>query len=281
MADTFWREPINHSDSNVYHDYVMMQLRCGGRGALTAELYNNGGALNLSAGYIGIDDGVTKGTIERTAAGAISFAAITNSHWAKVEATVSGAIVTYTVTEMADADQWTIPATVKAAYNYLKVGYYIDADKRLIGIIYKTSGGTLGRIVNCESNRIGFKNISIIENNTAGTITLKYIAKIQFDIGDWNMHSTSIKQVAHGGIVSKMLSVSVWIRNDADNEVFPLVFNLVHPVGGATYIGGLVSLDSTNISMLRTEAAADGLFDRVDFDLTPFNRGIIKIDYET
>lgn len=150
MADTFFREPINGGDFNNYHDFVMRQLRCGGRGGLSMELYDNGGSLYLSAGYAGIDDGVTKGTIERTAAGALSIAGVSAGGWGKVEASVSGTSVTFAVSDET-------PANVIAAYDYMKAGYYLTPDKRVIGYFFKTAGGALGHIVNCESGKSGFK----------------------------------------------------------------------------------------------------------------------------
>ncbi len=153
MADTFYREPINHGDLNVYHNYVMLQLRCGGRGGLSMELYNNAGALELSPGYAGIDDGVTKGTIERTAVGALSIAGVSSGNWASIEASVAGSVVTWHVEDIAGATTKDIPASVVAAYDYLKGGYYLVATRRLIGIAYKNADASLGIIVNCQNGK--------------------------------------------------------------------------------------------------------------------------------
>jgi hypothetical protein len=276
MADTFYREPTNHGDNNVYHDYVMLQLRCGGRGGLTMELYDSGGALYLSAGYAGIDDGVTKGTVERTVAAALSIAGVSAGTWCKVEVSVSGAAVTYAVSDIAGGtDESVIPAAVKAAYDYFKGGYYLTADKRLVGIAFKTAGGLLGRIINCESGKKGFRNIRIIEYLTsAGVRGVAYRNTEVKQIGDWNMDGTISVSFSWASLKispSSVRYITALIIDDSGG-----LYTIDYSAGGLTTSGHILT-DTVDLWLWRTGGEA---FDAPAFSSTPYNRGWVTIEFD-
>jgi hypothetical protein len=106
------------------------------------------------------------------------------------------------------------------------------------------------------------------------------------NIGDWNMDSDAQAIVAHGITdFKKIREVSVLIRNDADDKVYPLQFLVtgVHPIMG----GHMAEINATNIVLRRigsTEAVdfvgtATALFDGTDYDSTTYNRGWITIKH--
>lgn len=95
----------------------------------------------------------------------------------------------------------------------------------------------------------------------------------KINIGDWNMFSSgggsgSIgKSVAHGLTFSKIIGVNVFIRDDSGTT-------LLRPIDFAA--GGEVQILLTNVDM---GAFAAGVFDNNSYNLTPFNRGYIIIQY--
>jgi hypothetical protein len=276
MADTFWREPLNHGDANIFHDYVMAQLRRGGLTALSMELLNTGGALHLSAGYCGIDDGTGtggRGTIIRDADSALSIAGITIGTWASIEASVAGTVVTYHVTDIAGGnDESVIPAAVLSSYDYMKGGYYLIATRRLIGIAFKKSDGSLGRIINCQDGQHGFRSVTEIEyTNSAGVKSYVYLAKKIIEIGPWNMLSVASVNIAHGiADHKKIRHVVAAIRSDDDSYL-----TSTSELGAATNAGTLVN--GSNIVV----AAGTGSYRSVAYDDAVMNRGWITIEYET
>lgn len=97
------------------------------------------------------------------------------------------------------------------------------------------------------------------------------------ELGDWNMDTTQILSIAHGlGSDWKGIrSVSVIIRNDADNAYYNLHFS---DLTGNVNQGNVNSFDSTQINMFRLTG---GEFDNASFDTTGgFNRGWCQISYE-
>lgn len=96
-------------------------------------------------------------------------------------------------------------------------------------------------------------------------------------IGDWDMDTTASVNVAHGipfGNYQDIRVVDVQIIRDigAVREFGPLV----RFEAGVGIAGGVVSIDSTNITIGRLTG---GYFDNSDFNATSFNRGYIAIGY--
>jgi len=105
-----------------------------------------------------------------------------------------------------------------------------------------------------------------------------YLKRKVIEIGDWNMDTTSTKAVAHGlSDITKIRAVNVVIRKDDSTEVYPLVRSNTSGVHNGGWID---SIGVANVNLTRIDSATNGLFDHTDFDLTPFNRGWVTIDYE-
>ena len=281
MADTFYHEPNVGSDANIWGPYMLMQARVGGRGGLSMELLNTGGALHLSAGYAGIDDGTVKGTVERTADAALSLAGVSAGNWAAIELSIVAGVPTYTISDIAGGDdEWTIPASVKVAYDYMKGGYYLIASKRLIGIAFKTAfAGVLSRVVNCECGKRGFKNVRNIRYvDAAGVETNIYNDTKIIEIGDWNMDSTSYIQIPIPlWDMMKIRKFSAYVYSDSP-PLGPI--DLVVNGGLVPLFTGMPYLNGT-LHMLQLFRVVGGMFDNASYDSTGYNRGFVVIDYDT
>lgn len=93
------------------------------------------------------------------------------------------------------------------------------------------------------------------------------------DIGDWNMDADASTLVAHGlSDINKIRSISIMLRNDADDTVYKLEGS----DSTSTVWGGVGSITSTNIRLWRY---AGGQYDSTAFDSISYNRGWITIEY--
>ena len=92
------------------------------------------------------------------------------------------------------------------------------------------------------------------------------------DIGDWDMNFDAAVVIAHGlGDKDVIRSVSVLIKNDADNSVYSLFTNT------ETVSGSIGFIDDTEIQLERTAA---GFFDDAAFETPPGGkRGWVTIWY--
>ena len=88
------------------------------------------------------------------------------------------------------------------------------------------------------------------------------------EIGDWNMDSTLLVQVAHGVTLSKIRTISVLIREDSNTNYHDFAAR----DEGASY----AFADATYITLSRKNA---GVFDSTSYDSTSYNRGWITIQY--
>jgi hypothetical protein len=217
MANTFFPKPAIGGSNNVWATYLDMLVRAGGQGALTCELYNDSGTLKLSKGKIGIDNGVVEGVSVIDTITTISTAGMTANNWHKVEMTVSGTAVTIAIAAIAGAtDESTIDTATKAAYDYEKAGYYLDPAKRLIGVVFLRAALALGRIVNCESGKLGFKGIRIKNSyTTLSAESQKYIAEIEIDVSAWNMDTTTQHYAVLPYAITKEVKSVITIKNNS------------------------------------------------------------------
>lgn len=87
------------------------------------------------------------------------------------------------------------------------------------------------------------------------------------DIGDWNMDLTTSVSKAHGLTRTKIRSVQVLIRNDADSACYPFLND---------HGSSAINIGSTYVEIIRSTG---GVFDSSNFDSTSYNRGWILIDY--
>lgn len=221
MANKFWREANPSGDDNAWAQYVMAQ-DAAARGVLSAYLYNDGGALKLSAGMVGIDDGTVKGVCKIDTAITVSLAACSNSTWLKVELTVSGTAVTVTAADIAAAtDPTTLPSAFKNAYDGAKGAFHISASKRCVGLAWKDSGGALLAVVNTVGGRKDWWASDI-----GGHLQQGPGRGFAISLGAWNMDTTLGKTVNHAlgvfyaGVVGAMLQ----IRRD-DNVYYHVPLN--------------------------------------------------------
>lgn len=282
MANYFWRKAVVGADNNAWAAFNDSWIRAA-IGELSAELYNDAGTLKVTKGRAGINDGVTEGIAILDTIETPSLAAVSNGIWAKVEMTVAGTAVTIAAADIAGAtDESTIPASVKAAYDYDKRGYYLTASKRLLGIVYKRTGGTVGRIVNCENGQFGFRGIEYIDYaiSKTGIWTKKYIATLIFEIGDWNMDSTTNLEIALNeyivGLTKQQIrDVKIEIRDDSGTY-----FDWSQK-GDASTNSLFHQILTVLLTDLRLTRTIGGYFDNANYNETSYNRGYITIKWET
>ena len=96
-------------------------------------------------------------------------------------------------------------------------------------------------------------------------------------IGDWDMTTatgTPFVDVAHGLTLSTIRAINVSIIND-NSLIITNLFHYVQLVPDPAQ-ANYVTIDSTNVRVYRETS---GLFDNSGYNLTPFNRGWIVIDY--
>lgn len=92
------------------------------------------------------------------------------------------------------------------------------------------------------------------------------------EIGDWNMDDLSGVFLSHDVTDFKtILAYKAIIRNDVDNQYFPLGF-----VFSGTIAGFFSGISGSTIQLNRTTG---GAFDNVSFDSTSYNRGWVTIWY--
>jgi len=91
------------------------------------------------------------------------------------------------------------------------------------------------------------------------------------NISDWNMDSTISVSVSHGLDVSTIRSISVTIRNDADNLYTPLDY-----ASSSNTVCGKFRSYATLVELHRFTGCA---FDDPAYDSTSYNRGWVIITY--
>lgn len=315
MGNNFKRNPNNHGDIGVYHDYVIEQMRRS-LGSYSCKLYSDSGTLKVSVGGIGISDGTNEGTCIVDTVMTVDLAACEVSSWAKIEVEVTGATA-FTITasdSTAGTNAAALPSEFTGAYNGAKGGFYIDATKRCIGLAWKNASGTLEGIVNClplidgwigycqsddandypyvfekrtqiisngtphnAFNSINFSNIKeVIYIDSLGAESTKRIKTKIIEIGDWNMDATSSITIAHGiSDRKKIRNIKIHVFGDIGSADETNVYDLTI-FNGALH-GGYYYINGNNIILSRVTS---GVFDGTNFDATSFNRGHMKIEYE-
>jgi hypothetical protein len=226
MANNFVALSVVGGSLNTWGTTLNTLLQAGGIGALTAELYNDGGTLKLSMGKIGINNGVATGigvAIIDTIT-TISTAGMTAGLWHSVEMSVSGTAVTLTITPIVGAnDESVIDAATKAAYDYEKTGYYLTASKRLIGVVFLRAALALGRIVNCESGKLGFKGIEIRNHyDKSNNLTIKYYDRYRANYTAWNMDNDASRTVTLPFVITKNPFINCSIQQSGGGPIYDL-----------------------------------------------------------
>ena len=92
-----------------------------------------------------------------------------------------------------------------------------------------------------------------------------------YDLGVWNMDTTTTVLIAHGLTNINICSIETYIIDDAQNAVMSLrtPINMISPAGSA-YVDGI---------NLRIERMLGGFFDAVNYSALPTNRGWCSIWY--
>jgi len=224
MANTFWRQAVEGADDNTWAQYEVAQNRVG-IGEYSCRLYDDAGALKLSKGRIGINDNTNEGVSIIDTITTVNMAGIANGNWAEIYMTVAGVVVTIAAVDVAGANDPTIiPAGVKAAYNEEKVGYYLVATRRLLGIAWKTAGGDLGKIINTENGEFGFKNFQLFDYvDKDGTWSKVYITETIIEFA-WDMDADNTTDVAYPIYITQLtiLDVHGTVLRDDRNSVYPI-----------------------------------------------------------
>lgn len=156
MANTFFRKPIIGADDNtwaLYNDQFILTAI----GSCRSFLYDDSGTLKISIGKIGIDNGSIKGISDIDTITTIDFSGVPTSNWAKIEMSVSGTGVSFSASDIAGkTDPAIIPVEFTSSWDGSKEGFYISADKRCVGLIYKSSVPDLACIINVKDNQKGY-----------------------------------------------------------------------------------------------------------------------------
>jgi|GEM_PF-4245905 len=194
LTADFKRFAYDHGDLGVWLPLMERFIAAGGLGGLSIEASNVVGVLTVSQGFGGIYDGTLagKGAIQVTTAGSVSTAAGTAGLWHALEYSVSGTSVTWYLTSLAgETDESFMSLTMKGYYDGSKAGYYRIASRRVVAFVFLRAALALGRIVNCENGKLGFKGIRTFINGDA-ILTAKYITSIEMTGAAWNMDTTQL-----------------------------------------------------------------------------------------
>lgn len=285
MANRFFRRPVEGSDENSWAQYNDAHI-LEAIGECNVKLYNDAGALKVSKGRIGINDGTHEGVCIIDTVTTISLVPVTNNNWAEIYMTVSGPNVTFTAVNTntgVDIYWYSLPSTFIAGFDQTKGGYYINAARRCIGLIKLDASGNLESIINVLNNEEGYNGYSFYDNNEEIKLlwrTTKDIYKNwgEFEIGDWDMLATETINVAHHLDNTKIRTVNGIIRNDADTIYYPITpqGDVVGSAPANDINVSIQSCSSTNIKLSRRDAAAH--FKSVNFDSTSYNRGWLYIE---
>lgn len=151
-----------------------------------------------------------------------------------------------------------------------------------LGYIPKASSATtlVNSIISESTGAITIAGTGEVQGGIRTAATGVYFKWKVVDIGDWNMDTTSIKQITHGLVATKIRSVTAVIRSDDANDRFPVpcanattsVVDLFFPSNSAPS-----AISNAVIVIARTTG---GMFDSVNFNSTSFNRGWVTIMYE-
>jgi hypothetical protein len=275
LVANFLRFAYDHGDLNTWQPLYLRLIKAGGIGGLSCELSNNAGALQLGLGFGGIDNGTLAGfgAIEVTTAGDISLAGVTNGVWHAVEYSVSGTAVTFYVTALAgETDESFMSLTMKGYYDGSKQGYYRIASRRVLGFVFLRAALALGRIVNCESGKLGFKGIEIVDYIVAGVITKKYLAKMRINIGSWDMDGTLAIALSYPFNIinfAEIVNCIVTIISDSAAQIFQLNYK------------GEGSFSFENVGYVTLSRTTGGWFDSATFNDPAAQRGYVIIQWYT
>jgi hypothetical protein len=151
MSNRFVQQPPDGSLTGLW-GVPEADINALGRGVCSGYLYDDAGALKLSKGMIGLDDGSQRGAVIIDTVITLSLIGLTASCWARVEASRTGTVPAVTITSIAGAtDPAALPAGFTGVYDGDKQGYYVTASKRIVGLAWINAAGVLEGVINCLS----------------------------------------------------------------------------------------------------------------------------------
>lgn len=165
MANMFYPEPIIGSDNGVWGAKELRQNRAT-MGLCTAQLYNDAGSLKISTGIIGLNDGSLNGIIDIDTVSTLDFSGVTSGYWFTIEVSRTNITPVFTCTRIESATSQSVSPYLDTYYDGRKVGYYITATKRLIGVAWKTGGGALESVFNLLADNRQPGTIDICSGST-------------------------------------------------------------------------------------------------------------------
>lgn len=160
MANTFYPEPIDGSDTGIWGPKELKQNRIS-KGVLSAKVYDDSGTLKLTTGQIGFDNDSGNGIVIVDTVTTIDISGITNSRWFTVELTRVGTTPSFTAVELgSDTNPYDLPTSLDSYYDPEKGGYYRISTARIVGFGWKATAGTLAGILNVDSIIEGYAGYS-------------------------------------------------------------------------------------------------------------------------
>ncbi len=239
MANTFYIEPIDGGNTDSWGPKELRQNR-NVEGNVSCKLYDDSGTLKLSTGNIGFNNGINRGTVLIDTITTVSLAGVSNGNWAKVELSTSGTTPTIAATDITGAtDSNTIPTEFTGAWDGAKQSYYISTTKKCIGLIWKTSGGSLDGVINVLLNTEGYFGTSetssfavIKDHNISGGLTATGTAiSADTTIGDQTTNKLYWCDSGTDGI-------KITLPTLADNQNIELTFLQTNSDSSVTMIDG-------------------------------------------
>jgi len=160
--------------------------------------------------------------------------------------------------------------TLPSAAAGLKVTIINNGANRLQ--IFPASGDDLGNGVDSSGELGPGDNVTIEAFDTTTWIVKNGLIVRTINIGDWNMDTTTQVNITHNLTLANIMSIKAIIRNDTNVICYDIT-------GEITVVGidGYVQANSTDAILTRV---VGGFFDATTFDLTPFNRGFIVMQYK-
>ena len=142
--------------------------------------------------------------------------------------------------------------TTAPTWSLTKQGWYDATEtKRYVGGLYKDAGGNYA----LKFLYRGFEDGDVRPRR-----------KKRIEIGDWNMTGGNSVLIDHGLTPAKIISINVIVRNDDDMFRYVLWY----------FGSGAVDIRATQLFL---DSAGGGSFDSANFNLTPWNRGWVDIEY--
>ena len=275
MANTFYRKPTIGGDIGSWGPYNDA-LNDASLGVLSSKLYNDGGALKVSVGKIGINNGTNRGICDIDTVTTVDLSGVSNSIWAAIEMSISGTAVTFTATDIAGAtDPAALPASFKAAFDGAKGGFYIDPTKRLVGLAWKNSSGVLLAVINTVggvedwwASQIGLHTDTIHTQQGPGK-------GFVLNTGAWDMDATTFISVSHyfGVFFKDRSNIEVSILADDGNSIHKL--DKFEDAADPSLING--GIYSNTAVLIRLDRRTGGWFDSANYNDAVMNRGYLTV----